>query len=135
MRNGPDYQGEIGSAVISWYSTPTKLYFHETTNYSVAQMVYYGQSSTQSWWGLTVPHPCTTTGNCTYNWTEEYVNSRTIGQNNSFRAQKVAAHETGHGLGLAHTTASGVTSIMFQGDLGYNTPQSYDISNINTLYP
>jgi hypothetical protein len=49
----------------------------------------------------------------------------------------VMGHEIGHGMGLAHV-ARGYTALMRleigDGDPGFKTPRSADISGINTHY-
>ncbi|MEK5439337.1 MULTISPECIES: matrixin family metalloprotease [Paenibacillus] len=59
----------------------------------------------------------------------------------SARIKHTTAHEVGHSLGLAHTTASAQvsTSLMTAGDNSsvnrdINTPSSYDISELRSLY-
>lgn len=46
--------------------------------------------------------------------------------------RKVAAHETGHVLGLGHT---GYTAVMHQGPENFYTPQQNDINGLNSIYP
>ena len=129
------YGTEVANAASSWHSTPTKVVvFREDYAYSEAD--FYTQWRSETWWGLAVHHPCAGSG-CSYRWADLYLNSRTLGSESSFIRQKVAAHEFGHGLGLAHACGdcSWYTSIMKQGYLSYNTPQSHDINDTNGLYP
>ncbi len=126
------YDTPVVNAANSWQATPTRVVvFPESIASSEAD--FYTQYRSDSWWGLAVIHPCSGVG-CSYRWSDLYLNSRTLATESDFTRQKVAAHEFGHGLGLAHTTDSWYTSIMKQGYLSYNTPQSHDINDINAIY-
>jgi len=126
------YTTEVQAAVNSWHSTPTRVWMF-SENYAYSEADFYTQWRSETWWGLAVHHPCAGYG-CSYRWADLYLNSRTLGSESSFIRQKVAAHELGHGLGLAHCNDCWDNSIMKQGYLSYNTPQQRDINDINALY-
>lgn len=120
-------------AASNWFNTPTRVYPYLTSNYSISRLDYYQGFYGTAWWGLTVHHPCSGSG-CSYVWADLYLNSQTLNAESSFIRTKVATHEMGHGFGLAHPSWWD-TSVMQQGYLSYNTPQSHDINDTNNLYP
>jgi hypothetical protein len=125
------YIAQQQAAASSWHVTPTRLIvFQEPIANSEED--FYGFAYTGTWWGLATLHPCNT---CTYTWADLQLNTNTLGSESNFIRQKVAAHEFGHGIGLAHVVGGTVNSIMRQGTLTYNLPQTHDINNTNTLYP
>jgi hypothetical protein len=128
------YRTQVLDATRSWHNTHTCLVVFEE-GVATSEADFYTQSRSETWWGLTVLHPCPGSG-CSYRYADLYLNSRTLASQSDFIRQKVAAHEFGHGIGLAHTPRD-VTyrSIMKQGSLSYNTPQSHDINDTNALYP
>jgi hypothetical protein len=129
------YASQVSAAASSWHNTPTRLIVYRTYNYSTSKADFYTVYRSDSWWGLTVHHPCSGWG-CIYRWADLYLNSRTLNVESSLIRQKVAAHEFGHGIGLAHApTWAFYRSIMKQGRLSYNLPQSHDINDTNELYP
>ena len=127
------YATPVHNAARSWHNTPTRAVVF-TEAYANSEIDFFTQYRSESWWGLAVNNPCSGSG-CTYRWSTLYLNSRTLGAESDFIRQKVAAHEFGLGLGLAHTTDSWYSSIMKQGYLNYNTPQQHDINDFNALYP
>ncbi|QFZ23328.1 matrixin family metalloprotease [Saccharothrix syringae] len=127
------YQPQQHAAASSWHSTPTRVWVTQE-DFSVSEEDYYGYAYNTTWWGLTTMHPCFGSG-CVYRWADLQLNTNTLGSETDFIRQKVAAHEFGHGLGLAHATDGTYNSIMRQGYLSYNTPQTHDIDDINSLYP
>lgn len=116
----------------SWWSEAARIDFSYTSSYIYSKVDAYTSTYNAGLWGLTVWHPCTDTGNCSYNYVNVYIYSDSIGAND-YRRQKVISHEFGHSLGLKHPTVTGAT-IMEQGDLGIMNPQPRDINDINTLY-
>lgn len=127
------YATPVANAMSAWYNTPTVVWPYKTTNYSTSRADFYGYSNSATWWGYSVNHPCYQAG-CSYTWADEYMNTSTIPANDGFIQQKVAVHEFGHGIGLAHPD-NVVTSVMNQGYLSYNTPQAHDNNDTNALYP
>jgi hypothetical protein len=103
------------------------------TDFNSSKADFYSVNRSESWWGMTVHHPCSGWG-CIYKWADLYLNTRTLDSETGFTRQKVAAHEFGHGIGLAHTTDWWYTSIMKQGQLSYNAPQTHDVNDTNNLY-
>lgn len=142
-QNG-DYRAQVVAALDSWLASPTAVYTgsgYETSPY-YSQVDYYTVSSQyEEWWGITHHHPCEGGGpGCWYSWVNIELNSDNyqLGTESDFTRQKVAAHEFGHALGLAHPCdfwCAGVTSLMRQGSLSYNTPQQHDIDDTNAIYP
>lgn len=131
-RSGSFYN-EAGAAAASWHNTPTRLVVFPES-YSSSEIDFYGYAYNATWWGYSINHPCYGSG-CSYTWADEQLNTNTLNSETSFTRQKVATHEMGHGMGLAHTSDWWYSSIMKQGYLSYNTPQSHDINDINALYP
>lgn len=127
------YYDQAAAAASNWHYTPTKLWISPEA-YATSEIDFYGYNYNATWWGYSVNHPCYGAG-CSYTWADEQMNTGTLGSQSTFIRQKVATHEMGHGMGLAHTTDSWYSSIMKQGSLDYNTPQNHDINDINTLYP
>lgn len=135
------YATVVDNAARAWHNTPTRPWITKTTNYAISELDFYTQYRADTWWGLAVHHPCSGSG-CTYVWADLYLNSRTLAGTYlcataaDFIRQKVAVHEMGHGLGLAHVASTDATrSIMKQGCLTYNIPQTHDINDVNILYP
>lgn len=127
------YYDSAQAATSNWHYTPTLLWVFPEA-YATSEIDFYGYDYNATWWGYSVNHPCYGTG-CTYTWADEQLNTGTLASETAFTRQKVATHEMGHGMGLAHNTDWWYTSIMKQGYLSYNTPQNHDINDINALYP
>ncbi|HSH03186.1 MAG TPA: matrixin family metalloprotease [Anaerolineae bacterium] len=129
-----DYWYQAERAAVSWHNTPTRLVVYKTT-YANSKVDFYTVTNSGTWWGLAVHHPCPGGGsNCVYSWADLYMNKRTLANQSTATRQKVAAHELGHGIGLAHTTSIFYRSIMKQGYLSYNTPQTHDVTDTNGIY-
>ncbi len=138
-----DYRQIVLNAMASWHASPTAVrtgYGYETT-LAYSKMDFRTEDRPyDDWVGLTVLHPCQQSG-CWYSYADIYLNSNANQLGNpgvtDFRRQKTAAHEFGHGLGLAHPDCwfCNFNSIMFQGELAYNTPQQHDIDDTNAIYP
>lgn len=134
------YSTQAVNAAASWHYTPTRLVVFQES-YANSELDFYTQNRTETWWGLTVHHrrpdgaTCLGGGSaCSYYWADLYLNSRTLASQSTFIRQKVAAHEFGHGFGLAHTTDWWYSSIMKQGSLSYNLPRTHDINDANAIY-
>jgi hypothetical protein len=126
------YQTEVVTAMQAWHNTPTRLIVYET-NSSSSKIDFYTESRPDTWWGMTVHHPCAGWG-CTYSGADIFLNTRTLGSQSNFARQLVAAHEFGHGIGLDHSSFF-AASVMRQGQMSYATPQNHDIVNTNEIYP
>lgn len=127
------YQAQAQAAASSWHSTPTLLWVFQE-GIATSEEDFYGFAYSGTWWGLTTLHPCSGSG-CSYVWADLQLNTNTLGSETDFIRQKVACHEFGHGVGLAHAVDGTYPSIMRQGYLSYNTPQTHDINDVNALYP
>ena len=136
-----DYRTEVLAATASWYVTPTCLVvFEEAIDDS--ELDFYTEYRSETWYGHVDHYPCLGSG-CSYSFANLYLNSRTLAGRSSFDKQQVAAHEFGHGIGLAHPEEYDppdtlILSIMHQyivdDDYNYNTPQSYDVAETNGIY-
>jgi hypothetical protein len=77
---------------------------------------------------------------CAYTHNYVYLNQYTLDPLGDAMRTKVATHEMGHALGLRHPQDVGIrrngglTSVMWQGVLPYNTPQAYDTQRLADLY-
>lgn len=131
--SGYSYYSNMTQAGSNWYNTPTRAWPYLTGDYNISRIDFYQGYYGTSWWGLSVNHPCSGWG-CSYSWADNYLNSQLLNAQSSFIRTKVATHEMGHGIGLAHPPCC-FTSIMNQGSLSYNTPQQHDISDFNSIYP
>lgn len=128
------YVAQAQAAAQSWHVTPTLLWVFQE-DFSTSEEDFYGFAYSATWWGLTTMHPCNFGAGCTFQWADLQLNTNTLPAGDTFTQQKVAAHEFGHGVGLAHPPETGFNSIMRQGFLPYNTPQTHDINDVNALYP
>lgn len=126
------YNGNIWQGAANWSATPTKVNISQWPGvpYRI-DLDVVDQNNSATWWGLTVLNPCNT---CSYTRSTIYMNTRTLGPESDFTRTKVATHEFGHSFGLAHPSGS-ATSVMNQGYLNYNKPQTYDINDTNRIYP
>jgi matrixin len=127
------YQAQQHAAASAWHVTPTRLIVFQEP-FATSEEDFYGFAYSGTWWGLATLHPCPGSG-CTYTWADLQLNTNTLNAETDFIRQKVAVHEFGHGIGLAHVTDGTYPAIMRQGHVSYNTPQAHDIADVNSLYP
>lgn len=127
------YYGNVWQGAANWSatSTPVNIASWPGTPYAIHIDVYDTYTSA-TWWGITYFNPCSGTG-CNYARNYFYLNQRTMDPLNDFMRTKVATHEFGHTIGLAHAPSS-ATSVMKQGTLSYNTPRPYDVNDVNVIY-
>lgn len=129
------WQGYMGVGFDAWNSSGANVDFFPTS-ISSSDVDFYGGSYPDSWWGNTVHHPCLGGGCTPYSYTECYINTRVLTSHPDLTKNKVAAHEIGHAMGLAHTSSTAsYRSILKQGTLSYSTPQTHDVNDIDQLYP
>lgn len=127
------YYGNVWQGAANWSATPTNLNISPTTSPPYAINIdIYDTYNSATWWGITYWNPCPGSG-CNYVRNYFYLNQRTLDPESDFTRTKVTTHEYGHAIGLDHAPG-GKVSIMNQGYLSYNTPQTYDINDINWLY-
>jgi len=128
---GHRYYGNVWQGAANWSNTPTHVNIAPWPGIPYAIHIdVFDTYTSATWWGMTSWSPCSS---CTYSRNNYQLNQRTLDPENDFTRTKVATHEFGHNIGLAHPP-SGTTSIMNQGYLSYNTPRQYDINDLNTLY-
>ena len=121
---------------LSWYNTPTRLIPYSTTNYSISDVDWYAWSDASTLWGWTTifPGPNAECTGCTIAWSEIFLNTRTMEPLSEFYENKVAVHEFGHAIGLAHAGTFD-KSVMRQGLVEWNFPQTHDVNDVNKEYP
>lgn len=125
------YNGNVYQGAVNWTNTPTKVTMKRWPGISAPLHIeVYDTYSSATWWGVANHYPCPT---CTYSVTSIYLNQRTLDPESDFIRTKVATHEFGHTIGLAHAPSS-AASVMKQGRLSYNKPQTYDINDVNRMY-
>lgn len=129
------WQANMVAAIESWKETSTPVYLRPG-NFNISEVDFYGGSYSGSWWGYAEHHPCVGGACSPYAYVNIYYNTRTLSGENNLVKNKVAAHEIGHALGLAHVSYYALyKSIMKQGALGYSEPQNHDVNDTNQLYP
>jgi predicted Zn-dependent protease len=106
----------------------------QTSQYLYSDIDVEDYRTSADYYGQTVLNPCST---CTYNSAVVYLNQKYMDPASDFTRTQVVTHEFGHVLGLAHTTYD--PSIMETGPVllnkSFNTPQQYDINDVNGIYP
>ena len=126
------YKGNVWQGAKNWSDTPTRVNMKAWpgTPYKVSIDVVdnWGDDTI---WGATVFNQCQT---CTYKKVTVYLFPKALDKQPDSTRTKVATHEFGHAVGLAHPSTS-KTSVMKQGKLSYTKPQSYDISELKRRYP
>lgn len=125
-----NYYGNVWQGAANWRATPTDIDIQPWPGApSAIHIDVYDTYTSDTWWGATFFNPCST---CTYHRNYFYLNERTLKSESDFTRTKVATHEFGHAIGLAHAISG--TSIMQQGHLSFNTPRTYDINDVNWIY-
>jgi Matrixin len=125
------YYGNVWQGATNWSNTPTNVnvaFWSGLPNPIHIDVI--DTYTNDTWWGLTTWSPCSS---CAYTKNTYYLNQRTLDPESDFTRTKVATHEFGHTIGLAHAPYN-TTSVMNQGYLSYNTPQQYDVNDLNSLY-
>jgi hypothetical protein len=126
------YLGNVYQGGVNWTNTPTKVWVQQWPGVPYQlQITVQDVYLNDTWWAATTLSPC---NGCTYSSATIRLNQRTMDPLNDFMRTKVATHEFGHAIGLDHP-ASQATSVMNQGTLTYNTPRTYDINDVNRIYP
>jgi predicted Zn-dependent protease len=132
------YTADMDAAMLAWYNTPTRVWPYVSTDTRTTKVDVYTAFYNTTWFGMAVNfnssgQECT---NCVYSWTNVYMNRSTLDRESSSHRRKVAAHEVGHAMGLSHVPSTDTTtrSIMRQGYLPYNLPQTHDVNDINAIY-
>ena len=129
------WQGNMGAGINAWNNTSAPIYL-QSGNINNSEIDFYGNSYSGSWWGYAEHHPCVGGACSPYSYVNLYYNTRTLSGETNLVKNKVAAHELGHALGLAHVSYFAFyKSIMKQGALSYSTPQSHDVNDTDQLYP
>jgi hypothetical protein len=133
---GHRYFGNIFQGAANWSNTGTKVHIQQWPGVPYAVHIPVGDvNGRQTWWGQTTIY---TKGSIIVS-TSLSLNQRTMDPLGDFMRTKVSTHELGHALGLEHPeqcgTSFAIPSVMHQGVVSYNTPQTYDKNIISRLYP
>ena len=136
--NSP-YQTQVSNAAASWYNTTTAIAPRLVNSLTDSKVDYYGTNFDYGYAAHTdlFCTDGTQRTDCVYYYANITLSTASgeLGGVDDFTRQKVACHEMGHSFGLAHPTNSSLNAVMKQGILPYNTPQAYDVSETNTIYP
>lgn len=126
------YLGNVWQGAKNWTDTPTRVNIKSWPGAPhKVHLKITDDWSEDTAWGATVLNPCST---CKYTTATIYFFPRTLDKESDFIRTKVATHEFGHSFGLAHSPST-KTSVMKQGILSYNKPQSYDVGETRLRYP
>jgi hypothetical protein len=137
---GHRYLGNAFQGAKNWNDAGTKVHIDAWPGVPYAiHIPFVDVNLRDEWWGMTVfQDDCLT---CGYTRNTIELNQRTLDPEGDAQRTKVATHELGHALGLQHAkgiVSSSVPSVMWQGSLGHqvtSTPQPFDISRVNGMYP
>lgn len=136
-----EYVDVVHAGMSAWYRSPTRVWPYPDDP-QVTLVDFRIDSWADDWLGMALNiaggEVCLS---CAYDYTNVYLNRSQLDDDDGFLRQKVVVHEVGHALGLSHVCTvdhcpeGSPASIMRQGALPYNEPQSHDINDINEMYP
>jgi hypothetical protein len=137
---GHRYLGNVVQGAANWNAAGTKVHISQWPGVPYAvHLPLVDVNTWDTWWGLTVwPDDCSS---CGYTRTTIELNQRTLDPESDAQRTKVATHELGHALGLMHPygfVPTSTPSLMWRGELSRTvkgTPQPYDVSRVNGMYP
>ncbi len=149
------YYGNVYQAAANWNATNTRLTFREWASGQDAIQVRVADAWSDGSNDLLArlfgdTYGVTMRDNGTFDPDDPFAQitillyQRLLDQSSDAQRTKVATHELGHAIGLAHTTTmSGATkgttpSVMWQGEVSgtvRTSPQTIDINRVNGLYP
>jgi hypothetical protein len=139
---GHRYAGNVYQGGVNWSSAGTKVKISAWKGVPLAIHIYVSDAAiNDTYWAITRfagsgnISECTA---CVYTKNTITFNTNTVDKIGDFMRTKVATHEFGHSISLRHPRDVGLTStasIMNQGVLSYNKPQTYDINLVKAVYP